>query len=218
MGNLKYTKKKIFHVITGAFILLTFAMTVFSASKTDYIKKLKKKYNFDTTVHLTFDLSIYWKIREKTEKKQGELVISRGNKFYCKIGAAQWISNGTTYWQYNKHTSQVIIKNLIDIDISTHPSRMIESYLNYPYSVKSSKDNETVLEWQAGENKSQKKYRNITLWIDNSKTLIKKIKVMDENGNESTYTFKKTKIDVQVPKNQFSFKIPKGADILDTRD
>ena len=236
MSNLKYTEKQILITLSGRtfrglssttscyvlmatlFALLAYSITVSSASKNDYIMKLKKRYNFDTTIHLKFDLNIYWKIREKTEKKQGELIISPEKKFYCRIGATQWISNGITYWQYNKYTSQVIIKNLLDIDISAHPSQMIESYLNYPYSVKSSKDNETVLQWLAEEKELQKKYQKITLWIDNSKTLLKKIQVMDKNGNESTYTFKKTRINVQVPENQFSFKIPKGADILDARE
>jgi outer membrane lipoprotein carrier protein len=205
-------------LITGLFALLVYSVAVFSTSENASIMKLKKRYNFETTIHLTFDLAIYWKIREKTERKQGEIILSPENKFYCKIGATQWISNGITYWQYNKYTSQVIINNFRDIDISSHPSQMIESYLNYPYSVKSSKDNETVLEWLAEEKEFQNKYQKITLWINNSKVLITKIQVIDKNGNVSTYTFKKTKINTRVPENRFSFKIPKGADILDTRE
>jgi len=205
-------------LITAIFSLLFTAITVFSAPENDYIVKLKKKYNVDSTVHVTFDLTIYWKIREKSEKKQGELIIAPDNKFYCKIGATQWISNGVTFWQYNKNTSQVIINSLADIDIATHPSNMIESYLNYPYSVKSSIDNETILEWLAAEKELTNNYQKITLWIDNPNTLIKKIQVIDKNGNESTYTFKKTEINVTVPLNRFSLKIPRGADILDQRD
>ena len=71
------------------------------------------------------------------EKKSGSLQLMPGDKFRLTIGSTEWISDGHTYWQYNEKTSQVIIKNLLDVDLSMHPSQMIKTYLGYAYQVKS---------------------------------------------------------------------------------
>jgi outer membrane lipoprotein-sorting protein len=94
---------------------------------------------------------------------------------------------------------------------------MIQSYLSYSYTVKSSTDKETVLSWSAPEGDKTKPYRGITIWVDAKTTTIEKVCAVDKNGNESTYTFKKTKTGGQIPPETFDFEAPKGVEVLDTR-
>lgn len=194
-------------------------MNAFTEQKTVLLSKLKEKYTIKSTIHLTFDLEIFWKIREKQEKKQGELILTANDKFFCRLGATKWISDGMTYWHYNEKTSQVIIKNLLDIDLSSHPSQVISTFLQYPYTYERSDKNEVVYRWVADTLKSQNhyNYESIIMRIDKEKIVIKSIMVIDKSGNESTYRIKKTKLNVPVSLTVFSFDIPKGADVLDTR-
>ncbi|MFW6254101.1 MAG: LolA family protein, partial [Chitinivibrionales bacterium] len=73
-------------------------------------------------MQISFDLSIFWAVRERTEEKKGELYVSPGDKFRAEVGQTIWVSDGQTYWQYSKAANQVVIKDLLDVDLSMHPS------------------------------------------------------------------------------------------------
>lgn len=199
------------------YIILSILQTSLYAQENAVISALKKKYNEKTPLELTFDLDIFWKVREKHEKKSGSLHLMPGDKFRLAIGSTEWISDGHTYWQYNEKTSQVIIKSLLDVDLSMHPSQVIKTYLGYSYKVKSDDAKQAVLTWSTADPDRKKTYKAITLWVNKKKNTIEKIRAVDKNGNESTYTFKKTEAGVQFPSTLFEFEVPKGVDILDTR-
>lgn len=199
-------------------IFLIILIVGLGAQESDLITSLKKKYTLKVPIQTTFDLEIFWKVREKKEKKGGELILAPEDKFICKIGASVFVSDGLTYWQYNKKTAQVIIKSLLDIDLTKHPSQMINSYLSYSYILDSDNEKEAILTWSSKNEEKRSGYQKIKLWVDKKKIIIKKIFVIDKNGNESTYSFKKTKIGGNLPATLFTYKIPEGVDILDTRD
>ena len=56
------------------------------------------------------------------------------------------------------------------------------------------------------------------MWVDKKKNVIKKILVVDKSGNESTYTFKKTRTGIEIPIETFTFEVPQGVEALDTRN
>lgn len=200
------------------YLVLFIFLTSLNAQENAVITALKKKYSDKSSLELTFNVEIFWKVREKHEKKSGTLILVPGDKFRLKTGSTEWVSDGHTYWQYNEKTCQVIVKNLLDVDLSMHPSQMIKNYLSYSYKVKSSDEKLAILTWSTSGEEQTKLYKEITLWIDKKKNTIKKIFAVDKNGNESTYTFKKTKTAIQIPSTVFTFEIPKGVDVLDTRD
>lgn len=203
--------------VLALYIILSILQTSLYAQENAVITALKKKYNEKTSLELTFDLDIFWKVREKHEKKSGSLRLMPGDKFRLAIGSTELISDGHTYWQYNEKTSQVIIKSLLDVDLSMHPSQVIKTYLGYSYKVKSDDAKQTVLTWSTTGPDQKKTYKAITLWVNKKKNTIEKVRAVDKNGNESTYTFKKTKTGAQFPSTLFDFEVPKGVDILDTR-
>jgi outer membrane lipoprotein carrier protein len=199
-------------------VIFACAVTLY-AQEDALVSSLKEKYGEKTSLELTFDLDIYWKVREKHEKKSGDLKIAPGDKFRLTLGTWEWVCDGHTYWQYNKSTGQVIVKNLLDIDLALHPSQMMKTYLSYNFTVTSADDREAVLDWRMPEGERKKAaYAAISMVIDKKKTIIKKIIAMDTNGNESTYTFAGTKTGTNIPPETFTFTVPKGVEVVDTRD
>lgn len=182
------------------------------------ISELKNRYNEKTTIELYFDLDIYWNVREIHEKKKGSLVLAPGDKFRCRIGAAEWISDGHIYWQYNEKTSQVIIRRLLDIDLSMHPSQMLKRFLSYKYTEKTKEGKYVVLTCNEQEENQKRGYQHVSLWVDVRKNTIEKVILIDTDGNESTYTISKTVLGEDVPRTLFTFEVPKGVEVLDTRD
>ncbi|MFP4418883.1 MAG: LolA family protein [Chitinispirillaceae bacterium] len=167
-------------------------------------------------MQISFDLSIFWAVRERTEEKKGELYVSPGDKFRAEVGHTIWVSDGQTYWQYSKAANQVVIKDLLDVDLSMHPSQMLQNYLNKgSFKLVKEGDELTEFSWESQNSASSE---SLTLWLDSKKGIIRKIKVVDRNGNISTYTFKKSRIGIDIPNKTFTLTAPEGANVLDTRE
>ena len=193
------------------------------------MSQVRKNYSGVNAITSTFDLTIYWDIREKEEKKSGELLIAPGNKFRVTLGKEAFISDGVTFWQYSEKNSQVIIRHFSDIDVSSLPSKFLSSFLSNRTFTEKQKGGGTVeVVWNSGGsgNASAKAnaagaiddYTSITAIIEEKTGIIKTLKLTDKNDNIHTYTFKKTTFD-KPPKNDiFQFKAPKGVDVQDMRD
>lgn len=211
-------KKKLL-LLSAVFVLmpfLIFAQGTENSGKVT-VESLRKKYDSKKSVDLSFELTIFWSVRERYEKKNGELTFSPGEKFKLTLGNSTWVSNGQTYWQFSNKTNQVVIKSLLDIDLSLHPSSMMQSFLSYPFSVFSSDEKTTILQWMGDPKNSDLPYKKITVNVDKKKMIINELTVTDDDGNESRYIFKRSKFGENKAPRFFDFSIPEGADVLDTR-
>lgn len=203
------------------FIFLFLPVTLFSQTPADgssILNELRKIYGPKNSATLSFDLTIFWSVREKYEKKSGNLVFSPGEKFRLTLGNSTWVSNGQVYWQYSKKTNQVVIKNLLDLDLDLHPSSMMQSFLSYPFTVHASDDKAIVFQWRGESKNSDFPYKKIVVNVDKKEILINELIVTDDDNNESRYTFKKSKLGGVVQASVFEFEIPEGVDVLDMRN
>ncbi|MBD3343582.1 MAG: hypothetical protein GF401_00810 [Chitinivibrionales bacterium] len=206
--------KSIVFLLVSAFMICSFAQ-----QEPPIMNKVRKKYRADKTMKTAFELSIYWKIRDREEKKNGHLFLAPDNKFRVELGDAVWVCDGRTWWQYSKATEQVIIKYLLDVDLSHHPTRILTAHLNErKFTLKEKDGAYTVVDAVIDPEKEKSHASTIRLWIDSKSGIIHKLMVVDTKGNISTYTFKKTRIGEQIPEEMFRFEVPKDAKILDMRE
>lgn len=184
----------------------------------DLIDRVAAVYNGSTTLAASFDLHILWKVREKEETKHGKIILAPGDRFRIELDASQWVSDGTTLWQYDKATSQVVIRQLAKVDLSALPSHAIKGYLSkYSFRRTAAAGSPAVYEWSADSLPAGAKADAsfIQIDVDAKKAVVKKLFVVDKNGNESTYTFRGTSAGSVVPAHSFEFALPKGASVLD---
>ncbi len=182
------------------------------------VETLKQKYAGDQTIVADFDLTILWKIREKQETKSGRLHLAPGDKFRVELGPTTWVCNGQTVWQYSEKANQVVIKRLLDYDLSQQPSQLLSTFVNdYDYDVLEQNDRQAILQWEADSGDGQAFYRTVTIYYDMRKQSLSSLILVDRHGNESTYLFKRTAFGKDIPKDVFEFEIPKGVHVLDDR-
>lgn len=212
-------KRKLIVILLSLLIFSSaiYSQTTISDNAKAIVESLRKKYSASNSANLSFDLTIFWSVRERYEKKSGELIFSPGEKFRLTMGNSTWISNGQTYWQYSKKTNQVVIKSLLDIDLSMHPSSMMQSFLSYSFNIHASDDKAFVLKWEGDSKNSDLPYKKVMVNVDKKRMEITELTVTDDDNNESRYTFKKAKFGEKQPASVFEFSIPEGADVLDTR-
>jgi outer membrane lipoprotein-sorting protein len=185
------------------------------------MKTVRALYSEKTPIETTFDLHILWKVREKEETKSGRLCLAPGDKFRADLGAASWTCNGQTYWEASRDGNdvQVVIKRAADVDLSMHPSQVLHTYLaKFVFRLKERKGGLTKVEWTADSLSETAQTAGIGLSIETKTGIITALHIVDKNGNESDYRFKKTKIPAKLPDNAFDYTIPKGASVLDMRN
>ena len=182
------------------------------------IERIKTAYDGSATLTTSFDLRILWKVREKEETRHGTIILGQNDRFHIELGTTSWICDGRTVWQYDKSASQVIVKPLAGVDLSMLPSHAVSAYLSkYPLRRKAERGSSVVYEWIADSFSQEKKTEAslVRIDVDAKKAIVKKLFVIDKNGNESTYAFHATSAGAAVPKHSFEFSIPKGASVLD---
>lgn len=187
---------------------------------TGLLSRVARNYGGAVSLSTNFDVTIFWKVREKQEIKHGKIVCAPGDRFRIELGDSRWVCDGTTLWQYDKTVAQVIIRRLSSCDPSQLPSRMLSKYLTmYAFKEQKAKGKSTVFAWTGDSAIAPQKgeARRISFTVDPKNATVKDLMVVDKSGNESTYTFHATTLGAFARPSVFSFDIPKGARVLDER-
>jgi outer membrane lipoprotein-sorting protein len=191
--------------------LLTFlCVTVFGQDNSnELLKSVQSKYNSINTLSVNFTKSSGSK-----EDFSGKLYLKKENKLRIELKNNTIITDGETFWNYNKRENKVIINNY-DAEEPTELS------LNNFIQVYPSKSN--VSSGEEGDYKTLTlepkttglDFNKAKLFINND-NLVEKV-VIDSNSGESTVTLSGYKLNQNIPDSEFSYSPSKGIKVIDLR-
>ena len=195
----------------------SFAGSDTAISPSPLLSLVRKNYNPQTPFETKLNLTIYWSVREKEEKKQGSILLAPGDRFRVTVGNDTYVSDGTTLWTYNSRANQVVIKPLADVDLSIHPSRLFVTYIGRClFREQELNDGVAKLSWKSDS--SSAAYTSMVVWVQVKTGSITKCIMTDRNKNLFTYIFTGTVFGKKAPKGAFDFVIPNNAQVVDTRE
>jgi outer membrane lipoprotein-sorting protein len=181
------------------------------------MKLISKKYTPGSFIEAQFQLHTWWSVREREETKKGKIFLAPQNNFRVELGNDILVSDGKTYWQYNKAGKQVIIDNFCNVELSYHPSQLLSTFLTgYSYKEAEKSATETVLKWST-DDPAKSQYKEIELRVNTKSGEVQQLKMIDRNDNIQTYIFKKTVFGAKIPKEVFTFEVPEDVQVLDNR-
>lgn len=179
---------------------------------------IRKRYTANSFIETQFDLHTWWSVREKEENKNGRFFIAPHNNFRIELGNEILVSDGNTYWQYNKKGRQVVIDKFCNLELSYHPSQLLSTFLTkYTYKEVEKSGNQTSLYWSSDDLSKESIYKNIEIRVITKSGEVQELKITDRNGNIQTYSFKKTIFGAKIPKEVFTFEAPDNVQVLDNR-
>ncbi len=193
------------------FVLLAFlcASILAQDNSDEVLKSLRSKY--DSINSLTVDFS---KSSGTNEGFSGKLYIKKENKFRLELKNNTIITDGDTFWNYDKRQKKVIINYYDESDPSEFS---LHSFINdYPSkcTVSSGKEGEyktlTLVPKTSGLN-----FKSAELYIDDN-NLVDKI-IIDDGSGKSTIVLSGYKLNTDIPNSEFTFSPPKGIKIIDLR-
>jgi outer membrane lipoprotein-sorting protein len=208
-------------IVRNVLIAVFFVNALTGAQEPPIMKTVRATYTDKTSLEAKFDLHIFWKVREKEETKSGKLFLAPGDKFRVELGPALWVCNGETYWQSDRDDRgvQVIIKRAAEVNAGMLPSHILGAYVaNHSYRLREETATTAVVEWTEDSLAGRSEATGIRMSIDKKSGNIISLFIVDKSGNESAYTFKKTKFSAKLPSATFDYTPPKGASIIDMRN
>jgi len=204
-------------IVIVTILLLTAALFA-TAQEPAVMALVRKNYSGNTAINAQFELVTYWSVREREEKQSGELFIVPGERFRVSLGRDVFVSDGKNYYQLSERNSQLVIRNLSDIDLSFHPSRLLSSFLTgRTFTEKGRADGTVELAWN-GKADAAGGYTSIVAFVEERSGIIKTLRLTDEDDNINTYTFRRTVFGKMPSKDIFKLTVPKGVEILDFRE
>lgn len=198
--------------ISGLLVMFVTLTTV----NADPVQTIMKKF-LENPVELSYDLEIFWSMREITEKNRGELLLDEPNKsFVFSFNESKWVSDGVGVWQYSADTKQLIIQDYLDFDTNLHPSNFLKGFEDYTFTEAGKKGSVVEYVWAKSEDEKDE-YAKISVFYNSKKKQLVKIVLVDIDENISTYSFDKITFLDAVEEGRFVMTTPEGAEVIDNR-
>lgn len=195
-------------------LLCLLSACMFAAAAADVAALVKQKYAAISQASADFDLEIWWAVREKTEKKSGTFAFAQGAKFRVVLPGAEYVSDGTKLWSWNKAAKQVLIDPAASMSPASLPSTIIRQCLSYDYVQKGAAGPAVELSARLpADGKSC--LVAVSLRADAKDGTVRAIVTQDKSGNRSTYTLRKFATGNKARLPSFAFVMPKGVTVVD---
>jgi outer membrane lipoprotein carrier protein len=178
-------------------------------STNNLLKSVQSKYNSIKSFTVNFTKSSGSK-----EDFSGKLFLKKENKLRIELKNNTIITDGETFWNYNKKENKVIINNYDE----SEPSELsLNSFINnYPAKSNVSSGEEGNLNTLTFIPKtSDLNFNSAKLYI-NKDNLVEKVVVKSTSGN-STISLSGYKLNEDIPDSEFIFSPPKGMKVIDLR-
>lgn len=178
-------------------------------NSSDLLSSLQAKYNSANTISVSFT-----KFSGSKEDFSGKLYLKKDNKLRIELKNNLIITDGRTFWNYNKKENKVIINNYDPAE----PSELsLNTFINdYP-------SRSTITSGEEGNHKtltlepktSELNFNSAELFI-NKDNLVDKV-IIDSNSGKAVITFTGYILDRDLPDSDFTYSPPEGTKVIDLR-
>lgn len=159
----------------------------------------------------------------------GERVVSKGNVHFKKPGMMDWryeqpekqqfVADGSTLWFFQPDLNQVTLGDFTEAFDSDLPVSFLLGVgrLSENFALESACSSEEGIILKLVPKQQDPNLDQFYLLVRKLDHVPVGAKIIDIGGNETIITFHKLALNVGLKKEQFSFKIPRGVDIIDHR-
>jgi len=203
--------------------LLLSVLAVYAAvpkSAATALKEIRKRYREAVTFQATFKESFQWQLTGETVDRQGTIVLSGDNRFRIETPEQVIVADGQNLYRYNLLRKQVMIEPVSKAE-GLLPNKMLLKFAEEfdavslaPLLVEGGEGYRLDLQPQ---DKEKALLSEVTLWATTTPIAVRRIKLIDLNGNSTTYFLRDIRFDQPVDTTMLHFSPPQGVEIFDLR-
>lgn len=168
---------------------------------------------------LRFRVEYYAGGQEKTGGYHGDLLLGQGDQFRLTIPGQTYLSDGVTLWQYSQTQSQVLIKNVADMQGSMHPSEALFRYLRcQPLTVhQQTVQGIQVYELTLDPSQQMEGYQSLVVWLNAQTYEPYRLEMVDGTGTKVIYYILNLQKNPEFSQQTFHFESSSDIDEIDMR-
>jgi outer membrane lipoprotein-sorting protein len=141
----------------------------------------------------------------------------KGNKYYIKQGATEIFSDGNKTWNYNGNDEVTV--NTVDADEQTlSPQKLLTNFYDKDFTYKLISSAGNFNEIQLVPNDKRKNFQKVNVFVDKSKMMITKARVLDKSNNTIEFNLSNVNTAANIPDNTFVFdknKYKKNIEVIE---
>ncbi|HOP49245.1 MAG TPA: outer-membrane lipoprotein carrier protein LolA [Ignavibacteriales bacterium] len=140
---------------------------------------------------------------------EGNFFYKKNNKYRYEFGNLILVTDGETFWNFDKKKSKVVIDNFDNKAIQFNIGEFFKDIKERAQITKIEEHTFSV------KNDKNKYYKDATIWLKNG--TIEKINFIDKNNNPYIIKFSNVKLNSSLSDNLFNFEISEGIKVVDLR-
>lgn len=150
---------------------------------------------------------------------KGLLKIAEGNRFRFESEALVAVCDGTTLWQWNASTNQVLVHAAGKVDPAGLPTGILEAALkgSETSSAPGTLDGRNLQKLVLDNSRPPlSRFARAWMWVDPASLRPVRLEVEESQGTRTSWTLRR--IESYKPKaSDFAYAAPRGADVVDLR-
>ncbi|RMG68945.1 MAG: outer membrane lipoprotein carrier protein LolA [Calditrichaeota bacterium] len=207
-------------IVIGFTALIMLAGVLRAKDAQDILKQVQKKYRNLKSVEIEFKEVNRFKLTNTESEIYGRLLLTRDNRFRFETEDQLIVSDGKSYWRYNKLDNQVLVdyaKKGEEQVLLTHFFSNISDnyYAELIDQVKEGGKKQYVVKLIPKDENSFFNY--IKVWVVDKKWDATRVVYVDYNDNETEYQIEKIQLNPSLSEATFSFNPPEGTEVVDLR-
>ncbi len=128
----------------------------------------------------------------------------KGNKYYIKEGGTEIFSDGSKIWNYNGN-DEVTVTSADEDNQALTPQKLLTGFYDKDFTYKLISSTGKYNEIQLAPVDKRKNFQKINVFVDKSKMLITKAKVVDKSSNTITINLKNINTSANIADDTFVF-------------
>lgn len=189
----------------------------------EVVDEVQKFYEGTQDYQASFSQVYKNKLMNETKKSSGKVYIKRPGKMrweYAKPNKKLFVSDGATLWVYEQEANQVYKQDLKDSDLPTAISFLmgkgdLKKDFTYKLVDNAKAADQGMLVLELVPKSPTTHYKKLLFMVDAQTYQVKRTIIIDASGNTNSMRFEKIKTNKGIKDSKFSFKMPKGATLVD---
>ncbi len=210
-----------------AIVLVPCALAGGDDDPNEILSRLQKKYDKIQDATASFTQNVTFGVTKNEQSFNGKFWMKKGNKYHIETEDQTVVTDGKSVWSYSKNTNQVLIDTYHDDPKSFSPDKVLvnvpQQYSATVMSKERTGGHETIVlklvpkerSSHGGESTSNLQWMKV--WVDRDELLMKRMQILNVSDNLTTYVIEDLKLNTGLADDEFQYKIPHGAEVIDLR-
>ena len=152
--------------------------------------------------------NFYYTTKDRNNSLKGSVkgqISIKGEQYYLKQGTTEIFCNGSKVWNYNGEDEVTVADVENDDEKMLSPQKLLSNFYDKDFTYKLVSSSGSYHQIEMTPTDQRKNFKQVTVYVDKTKNLILKAKVIDKSDNIIEFSLSNVNINAALPDTRFAF-------------